>query len=248
MASHLRRDSAEVPALVVFDVGGTTIADRGDVPAAFHDGLSACGLRVDPDELAASRGASKRAVCRELVARQRPDLTGEARDELASRAYDGFSAALETRLRRSADLAIPGVRQTVGRLKAAGIQVALNSGFDRRIMGVILAAVGWPGDLFDAVVCADDVACGRPAPFMIFHSMERTAVADVRRVAVVGDTRLDLEAGMNAGAAYRIGVLTGAHDRATLERASPTHIVSSAAAVPDLWLSEAARAGGSLHG
>ena len=77
---------------------------------------------------------------------------------------------------------------------------------------------------------------GRPAPFMIFHSMEQTRVTDVRRVAVVGDTVLDLEAGLNAGAAYRIGVLTGAHDRATLERAPHTHIVTSVAALPDLWL------------
>jgi phosphonatase-like hydrolase len=122
--------------------------------------------------------------------------------------------------------------------------VALNSGFDRRIMAGVLASVGWPEDLFDAVVCADDVPCGRPAPFMIFRSMERSGVEDVREVAVVGDTRLDLEAGLNAGAAYRIGVLTGAHDRATLERAPHTHIVSSVAALPDLWLSAGAAAGG----
>ncbi|MGN6390889.1 MAG: HAD hydrolase-like protein [Gemmatimonadales bacterium] len=54
-------------------------------------------------------------------------------------------------------------------------------------------------------------------------------------VAVVGDTRLDLEAAWNAGAAWRIGVLTGAHDRAALEAAPSTHVVEAVAALPALW-------------
>ena len=210
------------------------------MPASFLEALSASGLHADPADIPAWRGASKRAVCDALVSRQRADLTNGAHDELVTRTYERFSAALAARLRAAGDLAVPGARQSVDRLKTAGIRVALNSGFDRRIMDVILGAVPWPEGLFDAIVCADDVPSGRPAPFMIFHSMERTGVADARQVAVVGDTRLDLEAGLNAGAAYRIGVLTGAHDRATLERAPHTHILASVADVPDLWLDEAA--------
>jgi phosphonatase-like hydrolase len=122
------------------------------------------------------------------------------------------------------------------RLHGAGIRVALNSGFDRAIVDVILAVTGWPDGLVDAVVCGDEVPAGRPSPFMIFRAMERTGVADASRVAVVGDTRLDLEAGANAGVACRIGVLTGAHDRATLERAPHTHLLESVGVVPDLWL------------
>jgi phosphoglycolate phosphatase-like HAD superfamily hydrolase len=51
----------------------------------------------------------------------------------------------------------------------------------------------------------------------------------------VGDTRLDLEAGWNAGAAWRIAVLTGAHDRPTLEAAPHTHLLESVTDVPALW-------------
>jgi phosphoglycolate phosphatase-like HAD superfamily hydrolase len=59
---------------------------------------------------------------------------------------------------------------------------------------------------------------------------------DVRDVAVVGDTVRDLEAGWNAGVAFRVAVLTGAHDRATLRAAPHTHIVESVADVPSIWL------------
>jgi phosphoglycolate phosphatase-like HAD superfamily hydrolase len=47
---------------------------------------------------------------------------------------------------------------------------------------------------------------------------------------------LDLDAGANAGVAHRVAVLTGAHDRATLERGPFTHIVESIGAVPGIWL------------
>jgi phosphonatase-like hydrolase len=130
---------------------------------------------------------------------------------------------------------MPHAVSTFERLRTAGIKIALNSGFDRDIMDLILRRVGWPAGLLDAVVCGDDVAAGRPAPDLILESMERTGVRDPDRVAAVGDTRLDLEAAAAAGARYRIGVLSGAHGREILEAAPCTHLVQSVAAVPDIW-------------
>jgi phosphonatase-like hydrolase len=226
---------SRAPALVVFDLGGTTVRDNGDVPAAFVHALVAAGLQVDASEIDAWRGASKREVIRRMVAQQRASLSSEAQDALASSVYGKFRVALAARLRQATDLSIPGVARAFERLKAAGIGVALNSGFDRDILDLILGIVAWPEGLLDAIVCGDDVATGRPTPLMIFRSMALTGVTDAHRVAVVGDTRLDLEAGLNAGAGYRIGVLGGAHDRATLEGGPYTHILPTAASVPDLW-------------
>lgn len=231
-----RSTSLPAPTLVVFDLGGTTIRDRGEVPAAFADALEASGLTVDPGAFSTWRGASKREVLCRLVAEQRPALGETEREALGAAAYRHFCTVLAERLGSTSDLALPEARPAFERLHRAGIRVALNSGFDRAILDVILAVVRWPEHLLDAVICSDDVSAGRPAPFMIFRSMERTNVRDVRRVAVVGDTRLDLEAGANAGVAYQIGVLTGAHDRATLECAPHSHLLESVGLVPDLWL------------
>ncbi|MCX6539792.1 MAG: HAD hydrolase-like protein [Acidobacteria bacterium] len=229
-------DSIQPPALVIFDLGGTTIRDRGEVPAAFAGSLEASGLAVEPGAITEWRGASKREVLSHLVADQRPALEDTEREALVAIIYRHFCTMLTQRLRTTRDLAFPDARVAFERLHDAGICVALNSGFDRSIVDVILTVAGWPKDLVDAVVCGDEVSAGRPAPFMIFRSMEQTGVYDVGRVAVVGDTRLDLEAGANAGVAYRIGVLTGAHDRATLDRAPHTHLLESVGVVPDLWL------------
>jgi phosphoglycolate phosphatase-like HAD superfamily hydrolase len=89
--------------------------------------------------------------------------------------------------------------------------------------------------MVDAVVCGDDVTLGRPAPYLIFRAMEATSTSSVHRVATVGDTTLDLQAGYNAGVRWNIGVLSGAHDRQSLEGAPHTHILPSVAELNLLW-------------
>ena len=59
-------------------------------------------------------------------------------------------------------------------------------------------------------------------------------VDDVRQVAVAGDTANDLLAGTRAGASIVAGVLTGAHDRATLAAAPHTHVLDSVVDLPPL--------------
>jgi phosphonatase-like hydrolase len=218
--------------LIVFDLGGTTIRDRGEVIAAFTAALHCAHIAFDADDLLEWRGASKREVLAGLVARQGlPALQAE-------QIYANFSTLLKARFSSAADLAFATAAATFVQLKAAGMRLALNSGFDRDIVDQVLASVDWPANTFDAIVCAGDVAHGRPAPDMIALSMNRTGIDSGDRVAVVGDTRLDLEAGWRAGAAYRIGVLSGANDRATLEQGPYTHIVADCAAVPAICIGE----------
>ena len=217
------------PDLIVCDLAGTTIYDRGEVSAAFEQALREAGLPYDAAEMRAWRGASKREVVGRLVTRQNGATVIDG-----DQVYRRFRELLLARLAEAGPLSLPGVEETLARLKAEGCRVAATTGFDRDVAETILAAVSW-GGMLDAWVCGDDVAQGRPAPFMIFRAMERCGVADVRRVAVVGDTRLDLEAAWNAGAGWRIGVLTGAHDRATLASAPHTHLCEAVTALPSLW-------------
>ena len=63
------RVTPERPALVVCDLAGTTVHDRGEVPAAFGDALREADVSFDPAEVTAWRGASKREVLARLLAR-----------------------------------------------------------------------------------------------------------------------------------------------------------------------------------
>ena len=213
--------------LVVFDLAGTTITDAGQVPGAFVAALAERGVSVTSAQLAAVRGSSKRQAMFDLI----PESAGRAVE--AAAAYDSFRRYLA---RSYADTLEPiaGAAATFATLAAAGVRVALTTGFDRDTTAMLLQTLGWDRGVAAAVVCGDDVAAGRPAPFLIFHAMELTRTMDVARVAVVGDTTRDLEAGHNAGVKWNIGVLSGAHDRARLESAPHTHLIDSVAGLGEV--------------
>ncbi len=214
--------------LVIFDLAGTTVVDGGQVPQAFTQALAGAGVAVGEDELRAVRGASKREAIRTLLAQK----TGESGSGLQARAdqvYTAFRQHLMESFDQQGVQAVPGAAQTFDHLQERGVQIALNTGFDRTITDLILDSLGWRQGRVQAVVCGDDVPQGRPAPYLIFRCMERVGVLDVRRVANVGDTVLDMRAGWNAGVRWNIGVLSGAGLQEQLSKVPHTHLISSVA-------------------
>jgi phosphonatase-like hydrolase len=217
--------------LAVLDVGGTVIHDTADVPAVFKAALARHGLSATDAQLHAWRGAAKREVIGRLAA-------GSAADP--EQVYASFQELLIASFAEHGVRSIDGVEQAIATLRARGIRVALTTGFDRRVADGLLARLGWR-DKVDAVVCADEVAQGRPAPDMILRAMQRTGVGDARELLCAGDTDNDLQAGANAGVGANLGVLSGAHDRARLEKAPHDALLASAALLP-AWLEQ--RSGG----
>ncbi len=126
--------------------------------------------------------------------------------------------------------------EALAALRAAGVKVALTTGFARDVADPLLATLGWQeGDeLVDVMVCVDEVAAGRPAPYLIFRAMERTGTQRVDRVLAAGDTVVDLEAGTNAGAAAVVGVGTGKLSLEDLAVHPHTHLIDSVADLPAL--------------
>jgi phosphonatase-like hydrolase len=216
------RDNLPVD-LVAFDMGGTTVRDEGVVPYAFRRALEPLGIRLDEEEIAAVRGADKREAIRRLLRRARgdtPDLDAASRD-----AYARFVAALREGYAEAPLAEVDGASALFAWLRERGAKVALTTGFDRAIRDLILGRLGWIDGRVDAAVSAEEVAAGRPAPYMLFRAMELTGTRSVRRLATVGDTVVDLEAGVNAGAAFVVGILGGAHDLATLGATWHTHLI-----------------------
>jgi phosphonatase-like hydrolase len=215
--------------LVVFDMAGTTVVDRGQVSRAFTTALAEHNLDVTSEQVSSVRGSSKRQAVLELI----PE--GPDRARRAEFVYASFREHLTERYRVEGIEPIDGAEEVFRWLRTKDIRVALNTGFDRDITELVLSALKWEKGVVDAVVCGEDVRQGRPAPYLIFHAMEMTATTSVREVANVGDTVRDLEAGYNAGVRWNVGVLSGAHDRERLERAPHTHLLQSIAELVKLW-------------
>lgn len=220
-----------LPELVIFDMAGTTVRDQGEVPQAFTAALAAFDIAVSADQVAAVRGASKRQAVFDLT----PD--GPLRAARAAAIYERFTEELAQRFAEGAQ-PVAGAAQTFAWLRAQSVKMALNTGFDRDITGLLLDALGWAEGIVNAVVCGDEVPQGRPAPYLIFRCLEATGTHSIHRVAVVGDTALDLQAAHNAGVHWNVGVLSGAHSRELLASQPHTHLVPSVAQLPGLWKDE----------
>jgi phosphonatase-like hydrolase len=213
-----------VPALVIFDLAGTTVEDRGQVPGAFAAALTHSGVTVTAEEITRVRGTSKRQAIRDLL----PDADGDRVEQI----YRRFREELVGRYQAGGVRSIADATGIFRRLKGKGARIALTTGFDRDTTMLLMSSLGWTRTIVDAVVCGDDVPNGRPAPDMILVAMKLTGVTDASRVANIGDTTFDLEAASRAGVKWNIGVLSGAHTREALERAPHTGIIDSIANLP----------------
>lgn len=213
--------------LVVFDMAGTTVQERGQVTAAFKAAFVEHGLAISSDELSKVRGSSKREAVYNLL----PE--GANRAAQAEAVYASFCEQLEQRIADEGVQAIDGAEEVFNWLKGLGIRLALNTGFDRNITNILISALQWK-DVVNAVVCGEDIKLGRPAPYLIFHAMEATGTTSVHNVVNIGDTALDLRAGHNAGVRFNVGVLSGAHNREQLEREPHTHLLKSVADLPEV--------------
>ncbi len=220
--------------LVVFDLAGTTIADEGGmVLQSLVETVQAYELPGTPEELNALMGMNKREVFGMLAAQRYPDdetrvnrIADEALTDFISRMRAAYEAHLAP---------MPGAEETFAYLHKRGIKIATDTGFEASVGSLIMERLNWPGRLIDLAVYSTDVSRGRPAPYMIFHAMERLGVLDVRRVMKLGDSPADLEEGTNAGCGEVIGVLSGAHTAATLGAYPHTRLLSSVADLPALF-------------
>jgi phosphonatase-like hydrolase len=244
--------------LAVFDIAGTTVQEYGAVYTALREAVNAAGADAGLAQIERWTGADKHEAVAGLLAGTDPAGGDSAGGDPAGSAdagdhprpdpdpdpatveqvYADFVRRLTAAYRARPPSPLPGVPAALAELRGRGVKVALTTGFDRAVTDELLASVGW-GDaeaIVDAVVCADEVPAGRPAPYMIYRAMERTGVHDVRRVLVVGDTALDLLAGTNAGAGFVVGVLSGAGGVAALGAVRHTHLLDGVAQIPGLLL------------
>jgi phosphonatase-like hydrolase len=222
--------AAVLPELLVSDFAGTAMKEEGAVLVAYRLALTEFDIPFTEEDLAARRGASKRAVFQELAARVRDP---EQVNVVAGKALEAFEDALRREYESGPVREIEGAEATFVALRAAGVKVALTSGFDRGVVDLLVRRLGW-ADLFDRVYGSDEAPAGRPAPYLIYRAMIDLGIHDVGRVAVVGDTPLDLQAASNARAGWIVGVLSGAHGIETLGASPHTHLLPSIASLPKL--------------
>jgi phosphonatase-like hydrolase len=214
--------------LVVFDMAGTTVADKGNVAAAFIQSFLSHHLEIPFAEVHKVMGYRKMDAIRMLLQSFYPGKEKEYNTLIPSIHAD-FEQSMVDFYMSDHDLKpLPGAVSIFLQLQEKGIKTALNTGFTRLITDAILYRLNWKNPSpVDVVICSDEVPEGRPAPFMIRELMRVCGITDSREVVKVGDTEVDILEGRNANCGQVVSVTTGAYTRNELQVFNPDHIIDN---------------------
>lgn len=196
---------------VISDLAGTTVDFGSCAPAgAFVELFQRHGIEATTVEARGPMGIHKKDHIQAMlrmphIAKQWMRVYGHdwTPDDL-ERLYQEFIPMQLEALPKYGDV-IPGVKKAVEELRQRRIPVAVNTGYNREMLEVVLQKAAEGGFVPDASVCAADVPKGRPAPWMVFRLMEILNVYPPAAVVKVGDTVADIEEGLNAGV-WTVGV------------------------------------------
>lgn len=190
----------------ILDWAGTTVDYGSRAPArVFVEVFRRSGIEISEAEARGPMGMTKRGHIATIL--QLPRVAGEWR-RIQGRPptfadvedlYADFLPLQQAILAEGSDV-IPGVPEAIGRLRDRGIRIGSTTGYTRALMAVVFPQASRGGYRPDVVVCSDEVAAGRPAPWMIFRATEALGVYPMSSVVVVDDTPVGIAAGRNAGA------------------------------------------------
>lgn len=124
---------------------------------------------------------------------------------------------------------IPGAVDVLKAIAGTGLKLALVTSTLRDYLAIKLAPMAQAGveDLFEVVITADDVQNKKPHAEPLVMCSDRLGLTPGNCV-YVGDTRVDIKAGNEAGM-QTVAVLTGFDEYNALEQENPNAIIESVA-------------------
>ncbi len=205
-----RRKSQKIEA-VIFDWAGTTV-DYGSLAPVrvLRRVFETRGVPISEEEARRDMGVPKRDHLQRIVSspevsRRWMAQTGNAPGphDLNTMYADFVKLQLECLVRDSA--VIDGVPETIVRLRKRGIKIGSTTGYTREMMDLLTPAAAANGYLADCVVTPEDVAGGRPHPWMIFRNAIELQIDHLAAMVKIGDTISDIQEGLTAGV-WTVGV------------------------------------------
>jgi len=196
---------------VVFDWAGTILDFGSCAPmGAFVRLFQQCGIDITIAQARGPMGVAKwdhiRAVGNlPAVAAQWQRQYGRPfGDADVDQLYDIFTPMNAAVVPDFADF-IPGALETVAAVRARGLKIGSTTGYNRPIMEVVSAIAAQAGYRPDNLVCAGDVAAGRPSPLMMWRTFADLGICHPSTVVKVDDTEVGIAEGLHAGT-WTVGV------------------------------------------
>jgi phosphonoacetaldehyde hydrolase len=200
---------------VVLDWAGTMVDHGSRAPmGAFVRAFAAFGVTIDIAAARAPMGLPKwdhiwavgttPRVAEAWRAQHGRDFSRADADAIFT-VFEPMNAAA---VRDHADM-IPGAVEAVAVLRARCLRIGSTTGYTRPIMEVLSPLAAAAGYVPDNLVCAGDLAAGRPSPLMMYRCFADLGVWPAASVVKVDDTEPGIAEGIAAGC-WTVGVtLTG---------------------------------------
>lgn len=246
---------------VIFDWAGTMIDHGSQAPmGVFVRAFAEFGVEITVDEARGPMGMAKRDHIKALMALPRVAKTWAAKhgappDEVAIDRVYGVFVPMNVAVVADYATLIEGAAETAAAIRARGLKIGSSTGYTRDIMAPLLPLAREQGYDPDALVCAGDLAEGRPTPLMMYKLFLDLGVWPAWSTVKVDDTEVGIAEGLNAGA-WTVGVaMTGnvfglgpaetdaldpaerqrrrSEAYARLRRAGAHHVIDSVADLPE---------------
>ncbi len=196
---------------VVLDWAGTVVDHGSRAPmGAFVRAFAEFGVAIDIEAARAPMGLPKwdhiwavgttPRVAEAWRARHGRDF-GKADADAIFAVFEPMNAAS---VRDHADM-IPGAVEAIAALRATGLRIGSTTGYTRPIMQVLAPIAAAAGYAPDNIVCAGDLAAGRPSPLMMYRCFAELGVWPAAAVVKVDDTEPGIAEGIAAGC-WTVGV------------------------------------------
>jgi len=192
-------------AAVVFDWAGTIIDFGSCAPmGAFVQLFRQFEIDISIDDARGPMGMAKWDHIQALGRLPHVAAQWEARygkpfgDGDVDRLYEIFTPMNAAIVADFADF-IPGALACVNEVRAQGMKIGSTTGYNRPIMDILTPIAARGGYTPDNLVCAGDLAAGRPSPLMMYRTFADLGVWPPSAVVKVDDTGVGIEEGLNAG-------------------------------------------------
>lgn len=209
---------------IIFDWAGTTVDFGCMAPVqAFIDTFSRWQIDVSLDETRLPMGMAKRDHIETMLNMPRISAGFQQAHQRSFNQddIDAMYVQFEAQLLASlGDYASPKahVLDVVAMLTARGLRIGSTTGYNAKMMAIVVAEAARQGYAPEHWCCADHVnGHGRPFPYMLFQNMQRLGLAEVASVIKVGDTASDIAEGKAAGV-WTVGIIDGSSEMGLSEQ------------------------------
>jgi phosphonoacetaldehyde hydrolase len=168
------------------------------------------GIRLAEKDARRDMGLFKKDHIRRILAMQHVNLAwterhGRAPGEAEVEALFAAFGPLQMDVLDRHSEVIEGVAALVSRLRQRQIRIGGTTGYTRPMMELLLERAAPQGYAPDLSLCPDDAGGGRPNPWMCLAIALDFRLRSTAAAIKVGDTRSDIQEGLNAGM-WTVGV------------------------------------------